>query len=165
VAQRRHRQIHAPIGVVRTLQERLHAELKQLYRAHPHAHGFIDGRSVASNAADHAGKRWVLNIDLEDFFPTINFGRVRGLLLRPPFELGAPAAAVCAQIVTYRNGLPQGAPTSPVLPTSSPPPSRLLRSPASTSWNTHPCRRHHLPTDHRNSRRALPCASSSKGAA
>jgi RNA-directed DNA polymerase len=109
------RQIHAPIGVVRTLQERLHVELKQLYRAHPHAHGFIDGRSVASNAANHAGKRWVLNIDLEDFFPTINFGRVRGLLLRPPFELGSPAAAVCAQIVTYRNGLPQGAPTSPVL--------------------------------------------------
>src|SRR5262245_45378191 len=109
------RQIHAPIGLVRDLQDRLHTELKQLYRAHPNAHGFIDGRSVASNAGDHAGKRWVLNIDLEDFFPTINFGRVRGLLLRPPFELGAPAAAVCAQIVTYRNGLPQGAPTSPVL--------------------------------------------------
>ncbi len=109
------RQIHAPIGLVRDLQNRLHVELKQLYRAHPNAHGFIDGRSVASNAADHADKRWVLNIDLEDFFPTINFGRVRGLLLRPPFELGPPAAAMCAQIVTYRNGLPQGAPTSPVL--------------------------------------------------
>jgi RNA-directed DNA polymerase len=109
------RQIHAPVGLVRSLQDRLHGELKQLYRAHPNAHGFIDGRSVASNASDHAGRRWVLNIDLEDFFPTINFGRVRGLLLRPPFELGLPAAAVCAQIVTYRNGLPQGAPTSPVL--------------------------------------------------
>ena len=109
------RQIHAPIGLVRALQDRLHVELKRLYRAHPNAHGFIDGRSVASNAADHADKRWVLNVDLEDFFPTINFGRVRGLLLRPPFELGLPAAAVCAQIVTYRNGLPQGAPTSPVL--------------------------------------------------
>ena len=109
------RQIHAPVGLVRDLQTRLHTELKQLYRAHPNAHGFIDGRSVASNAAHHAGKRWVLNIDLEDFFPTINFGRIRGLLLRPPFELGLPAAAVCAQIVTYRNGLPQGAPTSPVL--------------------------------------------------
>jgi RNA-directed DNA polymerase len=109
------RPIHAPVGLVRSLQERLHGELKQLYRAHPNAHGFIDGRSVASNASDHAGRRWVLNIDLEDFFPTINFGRIRGLLLRPPFELGLPAAAVCAQIVTYRNGLPQGAPTSPVL--------------------------------------------------
>ena len=109
------RQIHAPIGLVRDLQDRLHSELKQLYRAHPNAHGFINGRSVASNADGHAGKRWVLNVDLEDFFPTINFGRIRGLLLRPPFEMGSAAAAVCAQIVTYRNGLPQGAPTSPVL--------------------------------------------------
>src|SRR3990172_9213577 len=52
------RQIHAPVGLVRDLQTRLHTELKQLYRAHPNAHGFIDGRSVASNAADLAGKRW-----------------------------------------------------------------------------------------------------------
>lgn len=109
------RQIHAPVGIVRDLQTRLHAELKQLYRAHPNAHGFIDGRNVASNAAGHANKRWVLNIDLEDFFPTINFGRIRGLLLKPPFQLGPPAAAIVAQIVTHRNGLPQGAPTSPVL--------------------------------------------------
>lgn len=123
------RQIHAPIGLVRELQARLHVDLKQLHRAHPSAHGFIDGRSVASNAANHADKRWVLNVDLEDFFPTINFGRVRGLLLRPPFELGLRAAAVCAQIVTYRNGLPQGAPTSPVLSNfiAAPLDRRLLR--------------------------------------
>ena len=123
------RQIHAPVGLVRDLQDRLHAELKQLYRAHPNAHGFVDARSVASNAAGHAGKRWVLNVDLEDFFPTINFGRIRGLLLRPPFELGLAAAAVCAQIVTHRNGLPQGAPTSPVLSNfiAAPLDRRLLR--------------------------------------
>jgi RNA-directed DNA polymerase len=109
------RPIHAPVGLVRDLQDRLHLDLKQLYRAHPNAHGFIDGRSVASNAAEHTARRWVLNVDLEDFFPTINFGRIRGLLVRPPFELGLAAAAVCSQIVTHRNGLPQGAPTSPVL--------------------------------------------------
>src|SRR3990172_6105829 len=109
------RPIHAPIGLLRELQDKLHLDLKALYRPHPRAHGFIEERSVATNAADHTGKRWVLNIDLEDFFPTINFGRVRGLFLKPPFEMGPAAAAVCAQIATYRNGLPQGAPTSPVL--------------------------------------------------
>jgi RNA-directed DNA polymerase len=109
------RPIHAPIGLVRELQDKLHADLKALYRPHPRAHGFIDGRSVATNAADHTGKRWVLNVDLENFFPTINFGRVRGLFMKAPFEMGPAAAAVCAQIATYRNGLPQGAPTSPVL--------------------------------------------------
>ncbi|MCH9808607.1 MAG: TIR domain-containing protein [Alphaproteobacteria bacterium] len=109
------RQIHAPVGLVRELQDKLLPDFKALYRAHPNAHGFIDGRSVTSNAADHTGKRWVLNVDLKDFFPSINFGRIRGLLMKPPFDMGPAAASVCAQIVTYRNGLPQGAPTSPIL--------------------------------------------------
>jgi RNA-directed DNA polymerase len=109
------RPIHAPNGLVRELQDKLQVDLARLFNAHPNAHGFIEERSVATNAADHAGKRWVLNVDLEGFFPTINFGRIRGLFLKPPFEMGPAAAAVCAQIVTYRNGLPQGAPTSPVL--------------------------------------------------
>ncbi|MEL7047356.1 MAG: reverse transcriptase domain-containing protein, partial [Pseudomonadota bacterium] len=109
------RQIHAPIGLLRQLQDKLHAEIKDAYRPHPHAHGFIPGRSVATNADDHVGKRWVLNVDLEDFFPSINFGRIRGLFMKPPFEMGQAAATVCAQIATHKNGLPQGAPTSPVL--------------------------------------------------
>jgi RNA-directed DNA polymerase len=32
-----------------------------------------------------------------------------------PFHMAGPAATVCAQICTHRNGLPQGAPTSPIL--------------------------------------------------
>jgi RNA-directed DNA polymerase len=109
------RKISAPHGLLREMQDKLHVDLKRLYDAHPRAHGFIEKRSIATNAKAHIGKRWVLNVDLVDFFPTINFGRVRGLFMKPPFEMGAAAATVCAQIVTYRNGLPQGAPTSPVL--------------------------------------------------
>jgi RNA-directed DNA polymerase len=109
------RKISAPHGLLREMQDKLQKDLQSLYAAHPSAHGFIEKRSIASNARAHVGKRWVLNIDLVDFFPTINFGRVRGLFMKPPFEMGAAAATVCAQIVTYRNGLPQGAPTSPVL--------------------------------------------------
>jgi hypothetical protein len=61
------------------------------------------------------GKRWVLNIDLEDFFPSIHFGRVRGALEAKPFRLGPEAAKVIAQICTHRGVLPQGAPSSPIL--------------------------------------------------
>jgi RNA-directed DNA polymerase len=109
------RAIHAPNGLVRELQDKLQTDLTKLFHAHPNAHGFIPERSVATNAAAHTGRRWVLNVDLEEFFPSINFGRVRGLFLKPPFDMGPAAAAVCAQIATYRNGLPQGAPTSPVI--------------------------------------------------
>ncbi|MGE0024590.1 MAG: reverse transcriptase domain-containing protein, partial [Hyphomicrobium sp.] len=100
------RRISAPHGLLRAMQDKLHVDFKRLYDAHPRAHGFIEGRSIATNADEHIGKRWVLNVDLVDFFPTINFGRVRGLFMKPPFEMAPAAATVAAQIVTYRNGLP-----------------------------------------------------------
>jgi RNA-directed DNA polymerase len=109
------RPIHAPHGLLRELQDKMKADLDSLYQPHPNAHGFIVAKSVASNAKSHVGKRWVLNIDLEDFFPSINFGRVRGLFMKPPFDMAPAAATVCAQIATFKNGLPQGAPTSPTL--------------------------------------------------
>ena len=46
------------------------------------AHGFERKRSIITNANLHKRRRYVLNIDLEDFFPSINFGRVRGFFLK-----------------------------------------------------------------------------------
>ncbi len=109
------RPILAPIGLTRELQEKLAPVLLERYSAHPAAQGFLKERSILTNARVHAGQRLVLNIDLEDFFPSINFGRVRGLFMAEPFKLGPAAAALFAQLCTYRNGLPQGAPTSPAL--------------------------------------------------
>ena len=109
------RLISAPRGIIGDMQRKLAPLFTAAYQAHPNAHGFIPARSVVSNAKVHTGQRLVLNIDLEDFFPSINFGRVRGLLMARPFFMGAGAAAVVAQIVTHRNGLPQGAATSPAL--------------------------------------------------
>lgn len=109
------RQIHAPIGLIREMQAKLAPILQQTYVAHPGAHGFIKERSILSNAQQHVGQRQVLNVDLEDFFPSVNFGRVRGIFMAPPFKLGPAAASVFAQLCTHKNGLPQGAPTSPPL--------------------------------------------------
>lgn len=109
------RLIHAPNGVIREAQTKLAPFLRDLYNAHPSAHGFIRERSILSNAKLHTGQRFVFNVDLQDFFPTINFGRIRGLFMAPPFQLGPSAATVMAQLCTHRNGLPQGAPTSPHL--------------------------------------------------
>jgi RNA-directed DNA polymerase len=109
------RMIHSPNGVIREAQKTLAPHLLSLYNAHPSAHGFIRERSILSNASLHTGQRLVFNVDLADFFPSINFGRVRGLFMAPPFQLGPAAATVFAQLCTHRNGLPQGAPTSPHL--------------------------------------------------
>ena len=109
------RQIHSPNGLIRELQEKLAPVLNEFYAAHPAAHGFIKKRSILSNAELHVGQRYVLNVDLEGFFPSVNFGRVRGIFMAPPFKLGPAAASVFAQLCTHKNGLPQGAATSPAL--------------------------------------------------
>lgn len=97
----------------------------------PPAHGFVKGRSTVTNARPHAGRAVVVNQDLVDFFPTITFGRVRGVFVRAGYS---PAVATIfallttespRQEVTYAGtkyfvalgprALPQGACTSPAL--------------------------------------------------
>ena len=51
-----------------------------------------------------------------NFFPSINFGRVRGFFLKDKhFSLQPPVATVLAQIACFENELPQGSPCSPVI--------------------------------------------------
>ncbi len=56
------------------------------------------------------------NVDVENFFGAINFGRVRGFFIKNRhFELAPRVATILAQIACHNNALPQGSPCSPVL--------------------------------------------------
>lgn len=109
------RAIAAPPPVLRAFQRKLLSCVTAWVPPKPNAHGFTIGRSVRTNAADHVGARLLLNVDLADFFPSINFGRVYGLFKSHPFDFPPPVAAILAQICCNGNELPQGAPTSPII--------------------------------------------------
>lgn len=118
------RLISAPIPELKTLQRKLADLLDncaiELTEAGKHddsaSHGFKKGKSIFSNAKGHRNKRWVFNIDLENFFGTINFGRVRGYFIKDRnFQLHQIAATIIAQIACHKNSLPQGAPSSPAI--------------------------------------------------
>jgi RNA-directed DNA polymerase len=80
------------------------------------SHGFKRGYSIVTNASAHKGRRFVLNLDLENFFGSINFGRVRGFFItNKNFALQPPVATVLAQIICFDNSIPQGSPCSPVV--------------------------------------------------
>lgn len=118
------RVIHAPEPRLALLQSRL-AELlyecvHERKKEHPRfwfaSHGFHKGRTIVSNAEVHKRRRFVFNLDLEDFFGTINFGRVRGLFINDSmFALEPKVATIIAQIACHNNALPQGSPCSPVI--------------------------------------------------
>lgn len=80
------------------------------------SHGFARHLSIVTNAAIHKRRRYVLNLDLKDFFPSINFGRVRGMLIKDKrFALDPKIATLIAQIACHDHVLPQGSPCSPVI--------------------------------------------------
>ncbi|ARR53185.1 hypothetical protein HY78_06875 [Rhizorhabdus wittichii DC-6] len=107
------RTISAPDKRLKYLQRKLAALLTQIYRPRHPVHGFVVGRSVKTNAVAHLQKRYILNIDVKDFFPSITENRVEGLL----HSLGVDmrVAAIITRIVCNEGCLPQGAPTSPIL--------------------------------------------------
>ncbi len=119
------RQIRAPMGSLKSVQKKLASALleykkeieKQGKGIYPLiSHGFERERSIITNAKPHRNKRFVLNLDLENFFGSFHFGRVRGFfeknrVLPLPHEV----ATVIAQLTCFEGSLPQGAPTSPII--------------------------------------------------
>jgi RNA-directed DNA polymerase len=109
------RTILAPVSSLKIIQAKLAQVLQAVYIPRATVHGFTLNRSILTNARLHANKRWVFNVDIEEFFPSINFGRVRGMFSSPPYSLPPNVATVLAQIACFSNQLPQGAPTSPII--------------------------------------------------
>jgi RNA-directed DNA polymerase len=97
------------------LQRKLNQVLQAVYPVKNVVHGFARGRAIVTNARMHVRARHILNINLKDSFPSVNFGRVRGMFLAKPYQLPEPVATVLAQLCTHKNSLAQGAPTSPVV--------------------------------------------------
>ena len=110
-----YRQIDVPNNSIKILQQKLNTVLQSVYRVRPSAHGFVAGRSVKSNAQQHIQKQWVFNLDLDNFFHAIHFGRVRGMFMANPYNLPERVATVLAQLCCYQGRLAQGAPTSPTI--------------------------------------------------
>jgi hypothetical protein len=110
-SRRGHRTINAPSPELKGLQWWVMTTVLRPVPLPEECMAFRRGRSIVSNASPHAGRQFVLNADIEDFFPSITAARVYGVFRHLGFsgELGAGLARLC----TYRGALPQGAPSSP----------------------------------------------------
>ena len=94
-------------------------------------HGFCPEKSILTNAEGHIGAKTLINVDLENFFPTFTFKRVKGLFQNLGYSekqatifslLATEAKQEEFEIDNERwfisldeRTLPQGAPSSPAL--------------------------------------------------
>ncbi len=117
------REISAPYRTLNDILHFLNLLLSEIYEPNNSAMGFVKNRSVVDNARIHVGQNYVFNMDLENFFPSINEARVIARLQYPPFNFNKKLAFAIGGLCAIRkeeNGevrfvLPQGAPTSPLL--------------------------------------------------
>ena len=66
------RTISAPAKSLKIIQSKLAQVLASVYIPKATVHGFCRGRSILTNANRHVNQKYVLNIDLANFFPSIN---------------------------------------------------------------------------------------------
>ncbi|MFY1049490.1 reverse transcriptase domain-containing protein [Apilactobacillus sp. 1-1-2] len=114
------RVISCPKGPLKKLQKRLQEKLSHEYNdrygSFNVSQAFIKKRNIMSNAKVHRNKKFILNLDIEDFFDEFNFGRVYGYLQKSnDFKMNKQLSVILSKIFTYKNKLPQGSPSSPVL--------------------------------------------------
>ena len=81
------RTIHAPVKGLKAIQKTLSFILQCVYEPHKSATGFVREKSIVDNAKEHIGSKYVYNIDLKDFFPSIDQARVWKCLQLQPFYL------------------------------------------------------------------------------
>jgi len=125
------RVISAPMPRLKRAQYWLLANILEKVPVTESAQGFVKQRNILSNALPHVGKNVVVNLDLENFFPSVGYPRVKGIFRQLGYS--EEVATLCARLTTeapvsayeldgtryfVRTGdaaLPQGAPTSPAL--------------------------------------------------
>lgn len=118
------RKIHAPNDELKWVQKKLADKLYSIHAQYLEdnniksviSHGFEKDKNIISNAYIHKNKRFILNIDISNFFDSFHFGRVKGFFEKnKAFKFSSEESIIIAQLVCYNGKLPQGAPTSPLI--------------------------------------------------
>ncbi len=118
------REIMAPGKELKRIQKSLNYYLQAyyLYIKPAEVNGFVINPryikvrcGIVENANAHVNKKYVLNIDLKDFFPSISARKVKELFSSDVFLFNEQIATALTLLTTYSGKLPTGAPTSPVI--------------------------------------------------
>lgn len=109
----RRRNIDAPRVSLKLIQSWFGHHFARAINLNDCVHGFVPGRSTVSAAKEHCLAKWVLSLDIKDFFPSVDEDRVVQILCDQRYT--PKAARLLARLFTLNGRLPQGAPTSPVL--------------------------------------------------
>lgn len=107
------RQIDSPRVFLKTVQCWVVEYFLWRLPSHPSCHSYQKDKSIQTNASPHVGKKFVANVDIENFFGSITTEMVRMLFLRN--GMGEQLSKNLSKLLTLRGSLPQGSPASPII--------------------------------------------------
>lgn len=119
-----YRLIEAPVKKLMQILHRFNHYLQSAYYVYqtPASYGFIisaknekQPKNILENARKHLGHKYMMKMDFKDFFHQINKQRLFKMFKTVPFHFNRKSAQILANLFTYKERLPMGAPTSPVL--------------------------------------------------
>lgn len=108
------REILAPSEELSYIQKYIQTEILNKVRISDSCYGFVSGKNIIDNAKRHLNSEMILNIDLKDFFPSISSDRVY-YIFHKLCGYDKTLSFCLTKLVTYRNMVPQGACTSPII--------------------------------------------------
>lgn len=107
------REISAPYPVLLNAQNWIYENMLSSQSMHHCAKGFIKNTSIVDNAKEHLDNRFLLKMDIENFFPSIPINRIIAVFRKLGYtkKISYYLASICC----LNESLPQGAVTSPAL--------------------------------------------------
>lgn len=107
------RVIVAPSRPLKTRQQWIYKNILLKQPVSEYAHGFVQERSIVSNAKLHIGFQYTICIDILNFFPSISQEQISAVF--KDIGYSDSASEKLGDLCSHANYLPQGAPTSPYL--------------------------------------------------
>lgn len=108
------RHLHVPDWALKYRQNVILRNIVLRLPVSKYAMAYVPGRNLIENAVPHVGKRYLLKMDISNFFGSIRFQQVYAAAFHKkhfPKQVGWILTAFCC----YKGVLPQGAATSPAI--------------------------------------------------
>lgn len=108
------RKITSPSLVLSNIQKTINKSILTKHKRKENVFGFYSKTNHIKNAEYHIGSKYMLNLDIKNFFGSINTKQVY-FVFNKIYGFNKSVSTMLTKLTTYEGVLPQGAPTSPML--------------------------------------------------
>lgn len=108
-----YRSIDEPLPDLKIVQKWILQEILEKSSVSPYAKAYVKKSSIKDNAKYHRNQKYILSVDLCDFFPSISHKTVYHVFVNMGYN--KLVSTLLANLCCLNGKLPQGSPTSPYL--------------------------------------------------